>query len=106
MDDTKSVSTPLASHFCLSNDQSPQTEEERNFKVNVPYASAIRCLMYVMVCMKPNIGHAVGVIIRFISNPKNANWEAVKWILRYLRGIIDNCLYFCKGELKVQDYVT
>ncbi|RVW76575.1 Retrovirus-related Pol polyprotein from transposon TNT 1-94 [Vitis vinifera] len=33
----------------------------------VPYASAIGSLMYVMVCTRLDIAHAVGVVSRFIS---------------------------------------
>ncbi|RVW12442.1 Retrovirus-related Pol polyprotein from transposon TNT 1-94 [Vitis vinifera] len=33
----------------------------------VPYASAIGSLMYVMVCTRPDIAHAVGVVSKFIS---------------------------------------
>ncbi|MBE2321339.1 hypothetical protein DVA67_035820, partial [Solirubrobacter sp. CPCC 204708] len=62
MNDAKVVSTPLASHFRLSKDQSPQTEEERNFMAKVPYASAIGSLMYAMVCTRPDIGQAVGAV--------------------------------------------
>ncbi|BBH04062.1 Toll-Interleukin-Resistance domain family protein [Prunus dulcis] len=105
MGDAKPVSTPLASHFHLSKDQSPQTEEERDLMAKVPYASAIGSLMYAMVCTRPDIGHAVGVVSRFMSNPGKAHWEAVKWILRYLQGTSEKCLYFGKGELKVQGYV-
>ena len=105
MGNAKPVSTPLASHFRLSKDQSPQTEEERNFMAKIPYASAIGSLMYAMVCTRPDIGHAVGVVSRFMANPGKAHWEAVKWILRYLRGTTKKCLYFGKGELKVQGYV-
>lgn len=105
MDNAKPVSTPLASHFRLSKDQSPQTEEEREFMAKVPYASAIGSLMYAMVCTRPDIGHAVGVVSRFMSNPGKAHWEAVKWILRYLRGTTEKCLYFGKGELQVQGFV-
>jgi len=46
----------------------------------IPYASSIGSLMYVMVCTRPDIGHAVGVVSRFMSNPGKAHWEAVKWI--------------------------
>ena len=105
MSESKPVSTPLASHFRLSNDQCPQTEEDKDYMAKVPYASAIGSLMYAMVCTRPDIGHAVGVVSRFMSNPGKVHWEAVKWILRYLRGTTDKCLYFGKGELKVQGYV-
>ena len=84
MGDAKPVSTPLASHFRLSKKQSPQAEKEREFMAKVPYASVIESLMYVMVCIRPDISHAVGVVSRFMSNPGKAHWEAVKWILRYL----------------------
>ena len=70
MNEAKPVSTPLGSHFKLSKDQSPKIEEERDHMSKVPYASAIGSLMYVMVCTRPNITHAVGVVSRFMSRPR------------------------------------
>jgi len=52
----------------------------------VQYASAVESLMYAMVCIIPDIAHAVGVVSRFLSNPEREHWEGVKWILRYLNG--------------------
>ena len=71
----------------------------------VPYASAIGSLMYAMVCTRPDIAHAVGVVSRFMSRPGKQHWEAVKWILRYLKGSSDTCLCFTGASLKLQDYV-
>ena len=71
----------------------------------VPYTSAIRSLMYAVVCTRPDIDYAVGDVSRFMSNPGKAHWEAMKGILRYLRGTTKKCLYFGEGELKVQGYV-
>jgi hypothetical protein len=105
MSNAKPVSTPLASHFRLSKDQSPKTEEEKDFMAKVPYASAIGSLMYAMVCTRPDIAHAVGAVSRFMTNPGKQHWEAVKWILRYLRGTTDRCLCFRRGELKLQGFV-
>ena len=34
---------------------------------HVPYASAVGSLMYEMVCTRPDIAHAVGVLRRFMS---------------------------------------
>ncbi|RVW99369.1 Retrovirus-related Pol polyprotein from transposon TNT 1-94 [Vitis vinifera] len=63
----KPMSTPLGSHFKLSKEQSPKTEKERYHMSKVPYASAIGSLMYVMVCTRPDIAHAVRVVSRFMS---------------------------------------
>ena len=71
----------------------------------VPYTSAIRSLMYTVVCTRPDIDYGVGDVSRFMSNLGKAHWEAMKGILRYLRGTTKKCLYFGEGELKVQGYV-
>ncbi|RVW83885.1 Retrovirus-related Pol polyprotein from transposon TNT 1-94 [Vitis vinifera] len=97
MNEAKPVSTPLGSHFKLSKEQSPKTEEERDHMSKVPYASTIGSLMYAMVCTRPDIAHAVGVVSRFMSRPGKQHWEAVKWILRYLKGSLDTCLCFTGG---------
>ena len=86
MDNAKPVGTPLGNHFKLSKNQSPKFEEERHYMNKVPYASAVGSLMYAMICTRPNISHAVGVVSRYMSNPGKQHWEAVKWILRYIRG--------------------
>jgi len=62
MDNVKPISTPLGNHFKLSKDQSPKTELECGYIDTIPYASAIGSLMYAMVCTRPDIAHAVGVV--------------------------------------------
>ena len=67
MNEVKLVNTPLGSHFKLSKEQSPKTEEEKDYMSKVPYALAIGSLMYVMVCTRLDIAHAVGVVSRFMN---------------------------------------
>ncbi|XXG79495.1 hypothetical protein AAC387_Pa09g0546 [Persea americana] len=105
MHGAKPVSTPLASHFKLSKELSPKTEQEKENMSKVPYASAVGSLMYAMVCTRPDIAHAVGVVSRFMSNPGKMHWEAVKWILRYLRGTTKAALHFGGSEIKLHGYV-
>ena len=69
MEDAKLVSIPLASHFKLSKEACPKTQEEMAHMSKVPYASTVGSLMYAMVCTRPNIAHAVGVLIKYMSNP-------------------------------------
>ncbi|KAL5819203.1 hypothetical protein ACOSQ4_023045 [Xanthoceras sorbifolium] len=105
MQDAKPVSTPLGVHFRLSKEQSPKTEEERTHMAKVPYASAIGSLMYAMVCTRPDIAQAVGVVSRYMNNPGKIHWEAVKWILRYLRGTTNKTLCFKGGDTTLTGYV-
>jgi hypothetical protein len=53
---------------------------------HVPYASAVGILMYAMVCTRPDIAHAVGVLSRYMSKPGKEHWTSVKRVFRYLRG--------------------
>ena len=94
MHNAKLVSTPFASHFKLSKEMSPKTHEEMEYMSKVPYASAVGSLMYAMVCTRPDISHAVGVVSRYMNNPGKEHWMAVKWILRYLRGTKNQALCF------------
>ena len=94
MQKAKPVTTPLASHFRLSASLSPQTKEEEDQMVQVPYSSAVGSIMYAMVCTRPDISQAVSVVSRYMAHPGKVHWQAVKWILRYLRGTTDVGLVF------------
>uniref|UniRef100_A0A3Q7FH72 Reverse transcriptase Ty1/copia-type domain-containing protein n=1 Tax=Solanum lycopersicum TaxID=4081 RepID=A0A3Q7FH72_SOLLC len=94
MKNVKPVSTPLAGHMKLSKKMCPTTREEKDNMTKVSYSSIVGSLMYAMVCTRPDIAHAVGVVSRFLHNSRKEHWEAVKWILRYLRGISDEFLCF------------
>ncbi|OMO51796.1 Reverse transcriptase, RNA-dependent DNA polymerase [Corchorus capsularis] len=94
MQDAKSVSTPLANHFKLTKKSCPVSEKKKDEMAVILYSSVVGSLMYLMVCTRPDIAHAVGVMSRFLSNPGKVHWEAVKWIFRYLRGTSKMCLSF------------
>ena len=71
----------------------------------VPYALFIGSLMYAMVCTRPDIAHAVGVLSRYTSHPIIEHWNAIKWILRYLRGTSSKCLHFGGSTTYLHGYV-
>ena len=62
-------------------------------------------LMYVVICTRPDIAHAVGVVSRYMVIPGKEHWEVVKWILRYLRGKSSTSLSFGKGNVTLQGFV-
>ncbi|GJV12066.1 putative RNA-directed DNA polymerase [Tanacetum coccineum] len=82
------------------------TETVKNIEKmdRVPYASAVGSLMYAMVCTRPDLAHAVGVVSRFLSNPGKKHWEAVKWIFRYLRGTSKLGITFGNGKPMLVGY--
>ena len=98
MVEAKHVPIPLVPHFHLSSDLCPKTKDEKDFMNNVPYKSAVGSLMYTMVSTRPDIAHAVGVVSRYMSNPRKPHREAVKWILRYLKGTFDYALCFGRNH--------
>ena len=59
-----------------------------------------------MVCTRPDIVHAVGVVSRFLKNPGKEHWEVVKWIFKYLRGTSKLCLSFGKGKPFLEGYIN
>jgi len=77
--------------------------------VSSTYASAVGSLMYAMISSRPDIAYAVSTVSRFMSNSKKQHWEAVKWVLRYLRGTPRLGLVFQRlktGKLRLlQGYV-
>jgi len=89
MENAKLVSTPLVNHFRLSTSQCPRSVEETEDMSKVLYASAVGCLMYAMVCTRPDIAQAVSVVTKFLANLGRQYWNTVKWIFRYLKGTTD-----------------
>ena len=65
----------------------------------VPYASAVGSLMYAMLCTRPDICFAVGIVSRFQSKPGPDHWTAVKHIFKYLKRTRDNMLVYSGGDL-------
>ncbi|GJY85463.1 retrovirus-related pol polyprotein from transposon TNT 1-94 [Tanacetum coccineum] len=85
IDNGKSVKMPLDEHFKLSLKDCPVRDCDVKRMSKVPYANAVGSLMYLM-CTRPDIAYALSVVSRYLANPGKNHWEAVKWILKYLRG--------------------
>ena len=78
---SKPVDTPFEKGLTLSLEQWSTTDDEKQKMSNVPYASALGSLMYSMLCTRPDICFAIGLVSRYQSNPRTAHWQAVKRIM-------------------------
>lgn len=85
MQDSKPVKVPIPVVVKLSVEQCPKTQEEEEDMSHVPYESLVGSLMYAMVCTRPEIAHAMGVLSRFMSKLGKEQWTTMKQAFRYLR---------------------
>ena len=88
----------------LSKEQCPKTPQEEEDMKQIPYASAVGSLMYAMLCTRPDICYAIGIVSRYQSNPRMGHWIAVKHILKYLRRTRDYMLVYSGGDLNPIGY--
>ena len=99
MDNSKKGLLPFWCSLAFSKDQCLKTQEERDCMVGVPYASVVGSLMYALLCTRPDIYLAVGMVSRYESNHGLEHWTAVKHILKYLRTTKDYMLMYSGDEL-------
>ena len=71
----------------------------------IPYASAIDRLMYVILCIRPDICYSVGIVNRYQYNPGREHWTVVKHILKYLRRTRNYMLVYHGDELTPIGYI-
>ena len=50
-----------------------------------PYVSAVGSLMYAQVCMHSDSTDIVGMLGRYLSNPRIGHWKATKRVMQYLQ---------------------
>ena len=70
----------------------------------IPFDSAVGSLMYAMLCTRPDIYYAVGIVNRYQSDPEGEHWIAVKHILKYLMRTRDYMLVYSSGSLETIGY--
>ncbi|KAH7300810.1 hypothetical protein KP509_24G079700 [Ceratopteris richardii] len=104
MTDAKPPRVPLQLHVKISKDNCPKSDAAANHMKDVPYKSVCDSLMYAMVANRPNIAHAKGVVYQFMANLGKAHWNAVKSILRYLKGTQGKCVCYGKSPLELKGF--
>nr|CCA14811.1 integrase putative [Albugo laibachii Nc14] len=65
----------LSSRLVLSNEAN---------KFDAPFREAVGAMIHLMTTTRPDIAYAVGYVSRFMENPQQEHWTAVKRISHYL----------------------
>lgn len=79
MDDCNAVLTPMDAGLVLSKAPEEQSVDEKEFRRN------IGCLRY-LLHTRPDLAFSVGLLSRYMHEPKVSHAAALKQILRYLKG--------------------
>uniref|UniRef100_A0AAV1UBI8 Polyprotein n=1 Tax=Peronospora matthiolae TaxID=2874970 RepID=A0AAV1UBI8_9STRA len=74
-------------------------------KVDAPFREAVGALMHLTTATRPDTAFAVGYVLRFMKNPQEEHWVAVKRIFRYLQGTkMHGICYKPKAKIDFRGY--
>nr|XP_051228849.1 uncharacterized mitochondrial protein AtMg00810-like [Lolium perenne] len=92
MENCNAAPTPLVPSEKLSQDEGSPLGADDSFR----YRSVVGALQY-LTLTRPNISFAVNKVCQFLSQPTEVHWEAVKRILRYVKGTLQTGLQIRKS---------
>ncbi|KAA0046117.1 Retrovirus-related Pol polyprotein from transposon TNT 1-94 [Cucumis melo var. makuwa] len=86
-------------------DASKHLKKNKGDSVSQPKYAKIRgSVMYLMNYTRPDIAYAVSRLSRYTHNHDRYHWDALRHLLRYLKGIINYCLHFNKFSAILEGY--
>lgn len=91
MSDCKPVKTPLPpklDYIALAS--------EADYEA--PCKNLIGCLMYAMLCTRPDLSIAINILSRYQSKNNKTLWQYLKRVLRYVKGSVDLKLVYSRGD--------
>ena len=90
---SKSVATPLAKETPEQDPIPSRQPDEPALSENVPYRSVVGSLFYLLIT-RPDLAYALSVVSRHCHDPCQRHWQAVKRILRYVKGTLDFGIHY------------
>jgi hypothetical protein len=89
MDDSNATSTPMDSSTKLEK----LTEADERLD-DVPYRQVVGSLQYAVSSTRPDLASATAKVSKFLDEHNKTHWQAVKRILRYIKGTTDVSLTY------------
>lgn len=91
MDKCNPISTPLPEKLNY-------TELNSDVYYEAPCRNLIGCLMYAMLCTRPDLCVSLNILSRFQNKNNKELWQNLKRILRYIKGTLNLCLTYEKND--------
>jgi hypothetical protein len=99
MADCKPINTPVAVNMVFTKADCPVTDEETNSlaKEATWYRSILASCIYLVMWTRPDLAFAQSKLSKFMHNPAAKHIEALKRMVRYLKGTSTRCLLYDFG---------
>ena len=94
MVNAKPRGTPCELNPTASNPKTTQTDDQSPRR----YREIVGSLIYAMTCTRPDICWVVTKMSQHLDNPDEADWVMAKHVLRYLKGTVNNQLFYSKSS--------
>ena len=88
------AATPMSTKLCFVDPTPNALPDIKDDDIKPLYQHLVGSLIYLAICMRPDISYAVMSLDQFNSNPTRAHLVAGKCVLRYLAGSLDLALEF------------
>lgn len=75
-----------------------KTTKKDETLLNVPFREAVGSLLFLSMVTRPDIAFAVNAVSQHCNNYQRPHWEAVKRIIKYLKGTLDFGIKFESGK--------
>lgn len=79
------MKVPADAHQDMTMFVPDQVKEETSERT---YREAVGSLLFLATVSRPDIAHAVNVTSRFVERRSKAHWNAVKRIIKYIKGTL------------------
>ncbi|CAL1355031.1 unnamed protein product [Linum trigynum] len=98
LQECKPMTTPMEANVQLN------SQEGKDLEDVAMYRRLVGSLIY-LTSTCPDISYVVGVVSRFMQNPKKVHLEIIKRVLRYVKGTIEHGIFYKKGaDCKLEGY--
>jgi len=91
MIDCNATQFPMDAGLKLSKAEQEASVDEKD------YRRVIGCLRY-LLHTRPDLSYSVGVLSRYMHDPKTSHWTALKQVLRYVKGTLAYGLNFLRSS--------
>lgn len=93
MNDCNAVTTPLPVKL-------DYTALDSEVTCKAPCKNLIGCLMYAMLCTRPDLSIALNLLSRFQNKNNKELWQCLKRVLRYVKGSLKLKLIYKRNDYK------